>query len=225
VQGWWRGKTHNIQAHAYKGRSFTLTSSESGVEITCNQLKINGGVILGSNAGEPGKASQITEFSGCKLEAGNGAPNCELSNGGTELSSIITTNQIISEQVLSVENSKGGKQLLEEFRPANPANGFVKLNFLGTGCIVREATLSGSTVAEVLLATASEGKIELGQTAVETTSMLLKFPNPGITQVWLISNGSGKIQKINETSFVQAGTSLVLLANGSFAPSNEEWCE
>jgi len=214
------GKTHNLAARVYKGNSFTLTNADESVVITCTALKTNGGVLLGSNAGEPGKANQITEFSGCKLESGNGAPTCTLEK------TTITTNEIVSEQVENVVNSKNGGQLLEEFRPAGKS-GFVTIKFAGgAACTVEETIVSGSTVAEVLTDPA-EGKIELGQAPTQATSVLLKFPSTPITKVWLISNGAGKIAKTGQVSFgvesVQTGTSLVLLANTKFEPESVLW--
>jgi hypothetical protein len=216
------GKTHNLDARVFKEDSFTLTNSIESVVITCEALGTEGGVLLGSNAGNPGKDNEITVFSKCKLVSGNGAPECKLT------STVIKTFATTSEQVENVENSKGGKKLYEEFRPTNPAEGFVDITFTGSGCTVTETVVSGQTVAEVRLDNAGEGNVELGQTPIEATSTLLRFPSTGITSVWLISNGVGKIQKTNQISFgtssVQTGTSLVLLAGTKFEPEpNVKW--
>jgi hypothetical protein len=216
------GKTHNLDARVFKEDSFTLTNSIESVVITCEALGTEGGVLLGSNAGNPGRDNEITVFSKCKLVSGNGAPECKLT------STVIKTFATTSEQVENVENSKGGKKLYEEFRPTNPAEGFVDITFTGSGCTVTETVVSGQTVAEVRLDNAGEGNVELGQTPIEATSTLLRFPSTGITSVWLISNGVGKIQKTNQISFgtssVQTGTSLVLLAGTKFEPEpNVKW--
>jgi len=216
------GKTHNLDARVYRTNSFTLTNATQSVVITCKALGTEKAVLLGSNFGSPGKDNEITVFSQCELVSGNGAPECELE------STVIKTFATTSEQVENVVNSKGGKQLLEEFRPSNPAEGFVDLHFTGAKCTVTETVVSGSTVAEVKLDTASEGNVELGQTPVEATSTLLKFPSTQITQVWLIANGVGKLQKTGQISFgtqsVQTGTSLVLLAGTKFEPEpNAKW--
>jgi len=217
------GKTHNLDAKVFNGKSFTLTNSIQSVVITCKALGTEKAVLLGSNAGLPGKDNEITVFSGCKLESGNGAPECELANeAGTEPSSVIKTFATTSEQVETVENSKVGKQLLEEFRPTNPAAGFVDLHFLGSKCTVTETIVSGSTVAEDVTDNGKEETINLGGAATEGTSWLLRFPSTGIKQVWLISSAGGKIQKTGQISFgsesVQTGTSLVLLASTKFTP-------
>jgi hypothetical protein len=210
------GKTHNLDARVYSGHSFTLTNSTNSVVITCEALGTENAVLLGSNFGNPGKDNEITVFSKCKLESGNGAPECKLES--TTIKTFATT----SEQVENVVNSKGGKQLLEEFRPTNPGEGFVDLHFTGANCTVTETVVSGQTIAEVRLDNAGEGTVELGQTPIESTSTLLRFPSTSISSVWLISNGVGKIQKTKQISFgtesVQTGTSLVLLAGTKFEP-------
>jgi hypothetical protein len=214
------GKTHNVAARVFGGKSFTLSNPTLKLKITCTAFTLKGGVLLGSNAGSPGKDNEIVEFSGCTLEEGNGAPECKLA------SETITTEGIVSEQVETVVNSKNGGQLLEVFRPAGTK--FVELHFTPTSkCTLPEAPVEGSTVAEVLKDETAEGKIELGQTPTQATSYLLKFPATPITLVWLISNGSGKIEKAGQTSFgfesVQTGTSLVLLANTKFAAEYVPW--
>jgi len=214
------GKTHNIQSKAVK--NFVLTNSTSSVIITCTALSVTKGVLLGSNFGEPGKDNEITVFTGCTLTSGNGTP-CALT------SSTITTEPLKSEQVENVESGHGGKQLLEEFFPANGENGFVTLHFTGTGCTVTETIVSGQVVGEVLKDTSSETeKLELGQTPAEVTSTLIKFPSTSIKEVWLISGGVGKIQKTKQVSFgsesVQTGTALVTLANTKFeSEPNAKW--
>jgi hypothetical protein len=212
------GKTHNIAAHAVK--PFVLNTPEQGVKIECTKLTAEKGVLLGSNEGEPGKDNEITKFTGCSIVEGNGAPECKLEN------ETITTNQLISEQVENVSGTGGGKQLLEEFFPAKGSE-FVTLHFTGTNCTTTESAVSGQVVAEVLLDNAGEGKIELGQTPEQATSWLLKFPPTAIKEVWLITNGVGKIAKTKQLAFgdasTQTGTALVLLANASFAPEAALW--
>jgi len=181
------GKTHNIQARVFSGHSFILTNSTQSVVITCTKFTLETGVLLGSNPGLPGKDNEVVVFSGCTL-AGNGT-ECKLE------SEIIKTEPLVSEQVESLVNTKeGGKQLLEEFRPAKPANGFVTLKFSGAGCTVSETIVSGSVAAESL-EDPSEGKVELGQTPHESTSWLVKFPTTPIRRVWLIAGTGGKEQK------------------------------
>jgi len=214
------GKTHNIEAHALK--PFTLTDAASATTIECSAFTLKEGVLLGSNFGSPGKDNEVVVFTGCKLLAGNGFPNCKL------VSETITTEPLKSEQVESVVSGTKGNQLLEEFFAANTENGFVTLHFEGTGCTVAELIVSGQVVGEVLK-DSSEEKLELGVgTPTEVTSTIVKFPPTAIKEVWLISNGIGKIQKTKQTlagsESVQTGTALVLLANTKFeGEPNGKW--
>jgi hypothetical protein len=221
------GKTHNFDARVYKIgnvlHNFTLINEAQGIGITCDGLGTEEGVLLGSNAENPGKDNEIAVFSECRLEVGNGVEEgCELE------SPIIKTNPIRSEQVENVENSKVGKKLYEEFFPAAPGIGFVTLKFVGEACIFSETIVSGSVAGEVRLDNAGEGNVELRQTPEQATSWLLKFPEVAITQVWLISGGVGKIQKVSLISFgtatVLSGTALQLLASTKFVPEpNALW--
>jgi hypothetical protein len=213
------GKTHNFASNLVEPFHFDLP--EEGVALECGRLTVEKGVLLGSNEGEPGKAAGIARLTECVLTEGNGAPNCQLE------SEAITTNELLSEQVESVSGTGGGKQLLKEIFPASGAN-FVTLHFTGSGCTSKEALVSGQMAAEVLLDTAAEaGKVELGQAPEQAPSWRLKFPGTSIKEVWLITNGVGKIAKVKATVFGDAytttGTWLALLANGSFSPVEELW--
>ena len=217
------GKTHNADSRVYKENSFTFINAGQGVKITCKALGTEGVVLSGSNAGSAGMGSGVGVFSQCNLEEGNGAPECELANtAGGAATTTIRTNPMKSELVENVVNSKGGKQLLREILPVNSETGFVTLFFTGAKCTVKEAIAAGSTVAEVRLDTLGEGTIELGQTPEQAASWLMRFPAVAITQVWLVSNGTGKVVKTGEISFgsafTQTGTSLLLLANTKFEP-------
>jgi hypothetical protein len=134
---------------------------------------------------------------------------------------VIETEPLTSEQVESVEGSGVGKQLLEEFRATNPANGVMTLKFTGTGCTVPSTIVSGQTVAEVVLDSSTEGRVELGQTPQERTSWLIRFPVAPVPRVWLIVNGTGKIQPI--TQVMLGGTALVLLTTGAGVTQNILW--
>jgi hypothetical protein len=213
------GRTHNIDARATE--EFVLKSASGSDIIKCAGLGTVGGVLLGSAEGTQGSANQVTVFSGCHL-TGNGAA-CHLAptEGGAETTEQITTEPIKSELVENVEGTHGGKQLLEAFFPVSKAKGFVKLNF-GGECTLKSTIVGGSTVAEVVLDNAGEGKIELGQPAQERTSWKLKFPSTAITKVWLVSGGVGKEVETGQTAFnetsVQTGTALTLLASTKFEP-------
>jgi len=216
------GKTHNITAKSTK--NFVLVTPAAGVEIECTALTAEKGVLLGSNPGERGKDNEITKFTGCKLTKGNGEENgCKLE------SETLTTNELLSEQVENVSGGRGGKQLLEEFRPAPGSTGFITIKFTGgTVCVAGQTTtVSGQTVAEVVT-DGTEEKVELGQAAKEATSWKIRFPATGaIEEVWLISGGVGKVQKTEQTSFSdfseQRGTALVTLANTKFEAESVNW--
>jgi hypothetical protein len=217
------GKTHNIDVKATK--EFALTNA-SGLEIKCTGLSTEQGVLLGSNPGNPGRDNEILVFSGCKLEKGNGAPECHLAaSAGGAATTTIKTNAIVSEQVENVVSGTKGNQLLEEFLPAPSAGGVFVTLFFGPAvppCTVLEAPVAGSVAGEARLDNAGEGKIELGQAPQERTSWLTNFPAAPITQVWLISSGVGKIQKVGQEAFTlestQTGQALILLANTKFEP-------
>jgi hypothetical protein len=207
-----KGESRSISAKVYNGNSFSLSGPVSGVKISCTALTDEQGLLLGSNGGEPGKDSEIIKYSGCSLVEGNGAPECKLT------SSTITTEPLTSEQVENVAGSKRGDQLLEEFRATSASKGIATITFTGGTCTVSETIVSGQVVAEDLLATVREGKVELAEGVEQGTSLLLRFPPTPITSVWLIAGGVGKVQKTKEVSFneeaVQTGTELVSLASG-----------
>jgi hypothetical protein len=219
------GKTHNIDAKATA--NFVLTDASGSSKITCTGLGTEKGVLLGSEAGTHGSASQVTVFSGC-TSTGNGAA-CHLAptEGSETVSTVIKTEPIKSEQVENVVSTHPGKKLLEVFSPVTKTSGFVKLNF-GGECTLKSIIVGGSTVAESVLDNTGEGEIELGQPAVERTSWRLKFPATPIKEVWLVSNGVGKIVEAGLESFneesILTGTSLVLLASTKYEPEpNTLW--
>ena len=205
------GKTHNFDARIASGSSFVLTVVGTGVSVTCTSFSVEKGVLLGSNAGQPGKDDEIATFSSCTV-AGNGA-TCTVNEP-------IKTNQLTSELV---ENESNRNQLLEEFKPTAGA-AFVSLTFAGT-CTVVSGTVSaeGSAAAEVLLDNAGQGKIELGQKPEEATSWLVKFPTTPITSVLLVNTkGERETTGVGLTlgglESTLGGTVLTLLANTKFEP-------
>jgi len=220
------GKTHNFDAKAFA--PFVLTNALGNPKIECTHLGTENGVLLGSNAENPGKDNEIVVFSGCVNPAGSNGEECHLSNKeeGAETVTTLRTEPLKSEQVENVVNGTKGNQLLEEVFPATGSK-FITL-FFGGKCTVFAAIVSGQVVGENLLDNSSEGKIELGQAPQERTSWLVRFPNPPITQVWLISNGVGKVVKTEQNTFgaqsFQLGTALTLLASTKFLPEpNALW--
>jgi hypothetical protein len=220
------GRTHNFDSRAIK--PFILTNALGTIHIECTGLSTREGVLLGSNPESPGKDNEITVFSGCVNAVGSNGENCLLSNeeNGKETITTLTTEPLKSEQVENVVSGTKGNQLLEEFFPAK-GSVFITLFFRGT-CTVFAAKVSGQVVGESVLDNSSEGKVELGQAPQERTSWLVRFPEPPITKVWLISNGIGTIVKTEQTAFgeksIQLGTALVLLASTKFVPEpNALW--
>jgi hypothetical protein len=221
------GKTHNFDIRQLPGKGgFEFNTPAAGVKIKCSTLASSKGTLLGSNAGEPGRDDQVVSFAGCALEAGNGAPNCELANEKGEATTEIVTLALKSELVENVVGGTGGKKLLELIY-AVQGQVLFDLDFTGTECTVKETVVTGPVVAEVVLDTASEGPVELGQAPQERSSWLLKFPSPPITEVWLVAGGTGRVRRVGEVAFgdesEQIGTALMLLAGTKFEAERALW--
>lgn len=205
------GKTHNFDAKAF--RTFELIDPFSGAVIKCAAWRTERGVLLGSNPGQPGKDDEIAVFSNCTV-TGNG--------GKCSVVEPIRTTPLTSELV---ENT-AGKQLLEEFKPTSGAT-VATIGFEGE-CTVPTTEVLGSVAAEVLTDNAAEEKIELGQTAKEATSWLIKFPAAPIAEALLVNTkGEHETVKFGLTAFgnlsILAGTALTLLANTKFEPERANW--
>jgi len=210
------GKTHNIDARAKPGGGgFALTVTGTGVSVTCTEFSIEKGVLLGSNAGQPGKDNEIAKFGNCSA-AGNGS-ECKVKQP-------IKTNPLSSELV----ESASGTQLLEEFKPTTPPV-FVVLEFEKCTVVNGAVSAEGSAAAEYRLDNVGEGKVELGQTPEEATSWIVKFPATPITSVLLInSSGTRESTTVGLTVATIAstleGSVLTLLANAKFEPeSGVKW--
>ncbi len=202
-------QTRNITAKAFSA-NLTFSTPEAGITLTCKKLKLNVGVILGSEKGESGKNNGVIEFNECSV-SGNGAA-CTLPNP-------IITEPLSSELVENVESKKVGKKLLEEFFPTSGSDIFT-IKFVGT-CTSKETKLTGKFAAEAL--TEAEGVIELGQAAKQAKSWLLKFPSTSVSEVWLIKGGVGSAVKVGLDAFGDEefliGTTLVLLeGEGEWSP-------
>jgi hypothetical protein len=219
------GKTHNIAAHGTK--PFELVTPANSSKIVCENLTVENGVLLGSEAGTQGKADQISKFENCTLKEGNGAPGCHLAatEGGEATSTTITTNPLHGELVENVEASKAGKKLEELYTPASGSI-FVTIFFGGTGCTVKATKVTGSTAAAILT-DPGEASIELPGPTAENTSFITSFPTTPITSVWLVSGGVGKIVKVGQEAFTnpseQFGTALISLANSKGVAENTRW--
>jgi hypothetical protein len=213
------GKTHNFAARATK--PFVLTNTLGTDKVECSGLSTQEGVLLGTNPVNPGKSSITLVYSGCVNAAGSNGSACHLapSEGSAETATTIRTEPLRSEQVESVVAGTKGSQLLEEVFPAKGAV-FATL-FFGGECTILATKVSGQVVGETTLDNASEGTVELGEAAQERASWLIRFPATPITEVWLISEGAGRVRKTEQTAFgeksIETGTALLLLAGTKYA--------
>jgi hypothetical protein len=217
------GKTHNIAVRATANFMLVTTNAE----IECTEIGTEKAVLLGSDAGEPGRDSEVVKLEGCAL-AGNGE-ECYLSPvaHGLEVTGTITTAPLRSEQVERVIGGTRTPRLAEEFSPTSGST-LATLRF-GGKCTAYETQLTGQVAAEILLDNADLGRVELGQTPEQATSWILNFPKGGvrISEVWLVSNGTGKIATLNLSAFGETplllAQALESLANSKFEAENAVW--
>ena len=217
------GETRFITAKSYKKTVLTVPSL--GISITCPALKLKNGVLLGSNAGEPGTNDEVIEFEKNGTEkctqAGNGAePGCKVIEP-------IVTNSVKSE--LAEDTTK--KKLLVEFKPEGARFTTVKYEEAAKGdCKTTETAVEGSIAAEVLTDPnngALGEAVELPNTHKVATSWLLNFPATPIKKIWLIKAGVGAEVSVGLLSATETatfeGTALVLLANSKRETVEENW--
>jgi hypothetical protein len=208
------GKTHNIQARNFNSGALQLVVPAEGLTLACKKLKLKEGVLLGSNAGEPGRNNEVIVFEECEVK-GDGE-KCTLLTP-------IVTNSLSSELVENVESGKVGKRLLILFQPIKQP--FVTMQFSGT-CKIKETEVEGSVLAEVQ----SEAgvPVELPNTGTEATSWLLKTLTASPAEIWLIKAGVGSAIKPKELIFFgdaakEEATALVLLANAAGVAEEGKW--
>jgi len=198
------GKTFEITAKQYKANNQVLESN--GLVVTCPAVEVlKGSVLLGSNAGEPGKSNEILKYSGCTQE-GNGT-GCTVTNGE------VVTNALTNE----LAYAKNKKSLVVEFTPGvKHVLAVIKLTG-GTSCTKgTEDQVTGQAVAEVLT-DPGEVLLELPNVVAQAESFLLRLPNVTSTTFWLIKGGVGtEVTSEELTAFghpaTLAGTALILLA-------------
>jgi hypothetical protein len=206
------GKTHNFDSRALPGgEGFTLSTPTLGIKITCTSLNVLKGVLLGSNAGLPGKDDEIAQFTGCTV-TGAGT--------GCTVKEPIETNPLTSELV-EIDGTK--EPLGEEFKPTTGTT-FTAVHFVGAECAVAEGVVEGEVAAQNLTDSSTPEAIELGQAAKEATSWLVRFPSTPITEVLLVNTKGEKetrklttLKTFGEPSTLE-GTTLTLLANTKFEP-------
>ena len=222
-----KGETHYITAKKYN--KFTLMTG--GKAITCENIRLKEGVLLGSNAGEPGTNDEVIEFfEGCKVTGKVGAKTIEK----CKVKEPITTENVKSELVETVQGATGS--LLTEFFPEKGERfTTIKFEVEAGGFCPPETAVEGSVAGQVR---ADPNKppelgelITLQTTKKEATSWLLNFPEVQIKTAWLIKAGVGKEVKIGLKSVTEEasleGTALVLLAkknsSGGFESEEVNW--
>jgi hypothetical protein len=210
------GKTHNFDSRALPGGAgFTLSIPSFAITITCTSLQVKEGVLLGSNAGLPGKDDEIAVFRNCK-QTGNGTePGCKVTEP-------IETKPLISELV-ELDSTK--EPLGKEFK-SKTGTEFVEVQFEGGAeCTFgTQWSVEGEVAAQVLTDNGKGEAIELGQTATQAASWLTKFPSVPITEVLLVnSKGEKETHKLEPLAsagqlLALSGTTLTLLASTKFVP-------
>ncbi len=203
-----QGETRFITAKATN--TFVLTDKTSKVKVECTGLNTKEAVLLGSKEGEPGKSDEVLEFSTCKVV--NNGSSCTVTEP-------IATRKLKNELV---EDAATKKKLLVEFFPEKGST-FTTLVFASSCTVLKgEASVTGKEVAEALT-DPGELPIELGGTERGSAkSWLLKALPAQPTHVWLVKEGTGKEEPLEEFQFdgtaaELAGTALVSLV------SEEEW--
>jgi hypothetical protein len=195
------GKTAEVTAKAVGNQ--TLTAGL--VVVTCTSAKLKpGAVLLGSNAGEPGKSDEVWELSGCSV-SGNGT--------GCKVAGEKITSEPLTDELAYAENKKS---LVLELTPVTGKT-IAVLKFEGT-CTVAETSLKGVLVAQVW--TDKEGKagelLTLPNTVAQAESFILKLTGTARTRIWLIKGGTGASVEDETTAFggeaAGAGELLLLLA-------------
>jgi hypothetical protein len=199
------GKTAAIEAKAVGTQ--TLTAATGIVNCTAFKLK-PGAVLLGSNAGEPGKSDETIEYSGCTQEK-NGKEPCALTT------TTITTEPLTNE--LAYASNK--KSLVVEFAPVTGKT-LAEVHYTGSGCASTEIGVKGVAVAEAFTDVSGKAGVllELPNTVAQAESFVLKLTGTSKTEVWLITGGTGKAVT-DETTYggteaTLGGEALIKLVSG-----------
>ncbi len=221
-----KGETHYITAKKYN--KFKLTTA--GKTITCENIRLKEGVLLGSNAGEAGTNNEVIEFFECKVEGKVGTKTIEK----CKVNEPITTVPVKSELVETVKGETGS--LLTEFFPEKGER-FTGIGFTveAGGFCPPEVLVEGSTAGQVRVdpnkAPELGELVSLPNGKKEGKSWLLNFPAAQIKTAWLIKGGEGKEVKIGLKSVTEEatleGTALILLAkknsSGGFESEEVNW--
>lgn len=138
------------------------------VIITCEAVRLNEGVILGSSAGEPGTNGEYIYFEKCS-QKGNGE-SCTVQP--------VITKRVRSELVEDVHRER----LDMEFSPASGVI-LMTVGFFGT-CKVERWNLAGELAGEVLTDPGEE-PVSATKSTKQSNSWLIRFPATPIKEVWL----------------------------------------
>jgi hypothetical protein len=211
------GKTAEITAKAVGSQTLTV----GPMTVTCTGLELaKGSVLLGSNAGEPGKSDETIQYSGC-AQSGNGSPCVPILKVGGEEGKITT--EPLTNELAYAENKKS---LVVEFDPLKGKK-LAVIHFAGSGCTVTELALAGLAVAGAFTdVNGSAGVLlELPNAVAQAKSFVLKLNGLSSTTIWLITGGTGKSFTTEELTFdgsaaKPAGEALILLATNGV--SNEK---
>jgi len=221
------GATHFISAKVLEGE-FKLVDKLGGVTVSCKTagFPLAGGVLLGSNAEEPGTNNETVEFTGCKSTI-TGTNCTEVTSKELKTLGTIITNALKSELV---EDKEGN--LYVELAPIVTAGGFVTLEFFEAGSVNcnKNAKVEGSVAAEVLTDPGKE-KVSLTKKAASAESWLLNFPATPIKKVVLYEKGSAPKEvsvglKTLGSEAIEEGIALILLAEvkgGKLVSTKELW--
>jgi hypothetical protein len=198
------GKTAEVTAKALTSKVLTAGTTE----IACTRGELaKGSVLVGSNAGEPGKSEGIVKLSGCRV-TGNGEP-CEIASPGKEE---VATAPLVGE--LGYATNK--KSLVGV---ASPKKGkiFATIKFTGSGCKETETEIRGSIAGGIL--TDGEVLLELPNAVAQATSFIGKSLDQTKSNVWLIKGGVGSEVETEELNAFGheaklSGTDLASLASG-----------
>src|ERR1700682_1296099 len=209
------GETHFITAKAYSA-NFKLKTGN--VTVTCTEIKLREGSLLGTAAGNGGANNEVIEFKNCTVSGTAGGKPIEK----CKVNEPIVTNPVRSELVETEKGVPGTSgSLLTLFEPAVGAT-FLTVSFTTeTGGNCPPGThVTGKMAGQVLTdpENGTLGKlVELPKVnSAEAKSWLINFPNIRITRVGRIKGGvlteeNISLEASSEPATVE-GTALVLLA-------------
>ena len=183
------GKSQEVKAKT--GQEGNLTLAWRGTKVGCSTIRFaSGAKLLGSTGANYGSGEATLEFSGCFLETGNGAPECEVSK-------TIKTEPLKLELAYTDETRSGDMAVV--FAPVSTKKIFADVAFEGSRCTSDEALFGGSIAGQVEV---SNKPVEVGKEPAATKTIQVKLPGTPIRHVWL--EGSGTLLKTG-TELIEDG--------------------